>query len=107
MTGRITSRMTTAGRRWDARWRLDSGRKKSRTFATKKAAVAYLVKIVGRVHDGNYVEVRPVPMGDLFDRSLIHELDVRVHKGSIRASTARSYRSVLVEHLRTAFGHCR
>jgi integrase len=103
MQGWIISRTTTDGRRYDARWRVGPGKIKGKTFRRRKDADAYLTTMVKRVQDGSYVDVRPALMGEVFDRWLEHSLEVRVKEGSVKPSTAKSYRSMVAEHLRPAF----
>ena len=47
------------------------------------------------------------PHGQVFDAWLTSALEVRVKEGTLKASTATSYRSMVEEHLRPAFGHYR
>jgi integrase len=49
------------------------------------------------------VDVQPALMGQVFDRWIEHSLDVRRKEGSLKPSTAKSYRSMVDEHLRPAF----
>jgi integrase len=96
-----------APRRYDVRYRDLAGKQKARTFDRQKDAARFLAEVVRRVHDRTYVDVRPALMGQVFDRWLTHSLDVRVKEGSLAASTARSYRSMVSEHLRPALGDVR
>jgi len=108
MTGWIVTRTAADGsKRYDARWRIGPGKIKGKTFTKKKAAENYLNTMVGRVQDGSYIEVQSTMMGDVFDRWLEHSLDVRVKEGSLKPSTAKSYKSMVAEHLRPAFGSYR
>jgi integrase len=103
MKGWIITRDAKDGKkRYDACWWIGA-KKKSRTFSRRKDAETYLTNMVKRVQDGTYVDVRPTLMGEVFDRWLEHALDVRVKEGSLKPSTAKSYRSMLAEHLRPAF----
>jgi len=105
MKGWVVTRKAADGtKRYDARWRISPGKIKGKTFRKKKAAEHYLNKMVGRVQDGSYVEVQPTPIGYVFDQWVKLELDVRLKEGSLKPSTAKSYRSMLDEHLRPAFG---
>jgi integrase len=104
MTGWIVTRKAADGtKRYDARWRIGPGKIKGKTFTKKKAAEHYLNTMVGRVQDGSYVDVKPALMGQVFDRWVELELDVRLKEGSLKPSTAKSYRSMIDEHLRPAF----
>jgi integrase len=107
MQGWIVTRTAADGtKRYDACWRVN-GKIKSKTFTKKKAASTHLATMVKQVHDHTYVEVEPVPMATVFDQWLDRSLAVRVKDGSLKMSTAKSYRSMIEEHLRPAFGACR
>lgn len=104
MKGWIETRTAPNGsKRYDARWWIGT-KKKTRTFTRRKDADAYLTTMVKRVQDGTYVDVQPALMGEVFDRWLELALDVRMKEGSLKPSTAKSYRSMVEEHLRPAFG---
>lgn len=104
MKGWVISRDATDGsKRYDACWWIGA-KKKSKTFTKRKAADNYLTTMVKRVQDGSYVEVEPALMGEVFDRWREHSLAVRLNEGSLKPSTAKSYRSMIEEHLRPAFG---
>lgn len=105
MTGWIVTRTAADGsKRYDAKWRIAPGKIKGKTFAKRKAADRHLTNVVKKVQDGTYLDVQPVLMGEVFDRWLEHSLSVRVKEGSIKPSTAKSYRSMVAEHLKLAFG---
>jgi integrase len=107
MNGWIVSRKTKNGsKRYDAAWRAGS-KIKTKTFTKRKAADAYLTTMVKRVQDGSYVDVRPALMDEVFDRWRELALDVRLKEGSLKPSTAKSYRSMIEEHLRPDFGKYR
>jgi integrase len=106
MTGWIETRKTQAGQRYDACWRSGS-KKKSRTFQRRKDAERFLAAVVTHVHEGGYVDVKPMLLDKVLDLWLTGALEVRVKEGSLKPSTARSYRSMVEEHLRPAFGHYR
>ena len=104
MKGWVITRNAADGtKRYDACWWVGT-RKKSKTFTKKKAAENYLTAMVKRVQDGTYVEVAPALMSEVFNRWRDHSLEVRLKEGSLKPSTAKSYRSMLEEHLRPAFG---
>jgi integrase len=104
MKGWVITRTAADGsKRYDASWWIGS-KKKSKTFRKKRAAEHYLTTMVKRVQDGSYVDVQPAPMGAVFDRWLEHSLGIRLKEGSLKPSTAKSYRSMIEEHLRPAFG---
>ncbi len=108
MNGWVITRAAKDGsKRYDARWRIGPGTVKGKTFRKRKDADSYLTTMVKRVQDGTYVDVRPALMGEVFDRWLEHSLEIRVQEGSIKPSTAKSYRSMLAEHLRPAFASYR
>jgi integrase len=100
----VTRKASDGAKRYDARWRIAPGKVKGKTFTKKKAAENYLTTMVKRVQDGSYVEVQPALMGYVFDQWAKLELDVRLKEGSLKPSTGKSYRSMLNEHLRPAFG---
>ena len=105
MRGWVESRQTAAGEaRYDAILRVDGTKRRAKTFGTRKAADDWLTRMVGEVHAGTFVDVQPTVMSDVFDRWVIHALEVRVREGSLKRSTAGAYRSVLAQHLRPAFG---
>jgi integrase len=105
MKGWVVARTAADGsKRYDARWRVGPGKVKGKTFTRRKDADTFLTSMVKRVQDGTYVDVAPALMGEIFDRWLEHALDVRLQEGSLKPSTAKSYRSMVAEHLRPAFG---
>jgi integrase len=104
--GWIESRRTGGGVRWDACWRTGS-KKKSRTFERRKDAEKYLTAVVKHVHDGGYIDTKPMLMDKVFDEWLMTGLEDRVTEGTLKISTAKSYRSMVEEHLRPMFGHYR
>jgi integrase len=107
VTGFILTRVMRDGtKRYDACWRANN-RQRSRTFHRRKDAERYLATVVKAVHEGAYQEVRPIPMGELFDQWLSRSLEVRVKQGLLKPSTSKSYRSMVEAHLRPAFGEYR
>jgi len=98
----ITRGLADGSKRYDAVWRAN-GRQRSKTFQRAHDAEKFLADTVKKVHDNTYRDLRPVLVGEVFDRWLTHSLDVRVKEGSLKPSTAKSYRSMLEEHLRPAF----
>lgn len=104
MKGWIETRTASDGsKRYDACHWIATGKKKSKTFRRRKDADTYLTNMVKRVQDGTYVDVQPALMGEVFDRWLELDLAVRVKESSLKVSTAKSYRSIVAEHLRPAF----
>jgi integrase len=106
MTGTIITRTVNGEKRYDVRWRAN-GKQTSKTFTKKKAAERFLTTVIKSVHDGTYQEVKPMLVGPLLDRWIEHSLDVRVKQGLLKPSTAKSYRSMVKEHLRPAFAEFR
>lgn len=107
MTGWIVTRNAADGsKRYDVRVRLAPGKIKSRTFEKWKDANAYLISTTKLVIDGSYVDVKPTTMNEVFDR-WIETLEPRVQEGSLKTSAVSSYRSIVAQHLRPAFGTCR
>ena len=103
MTGTIVTRTLSDGRKvYDARFRGPDGQQVSKTFNKKKIAARFLTATTTRVHDGSYVGVRPVPVGTALD-GWLQSLELRVKEGSLRASTLRSYRAIVSNHLKPAF----
>jgi integrase len=107
MKGTVVTRTLKDGtKRYDAVWRAN-GKQKWRTFHRQKDADRFLTNAVKATHDGTYRDVRPLVVGDLFDRWLSESLDVRRKQGLLKPSTAKSYKSMLETHLRPAFGEFR
>jgi integrase len=107
MTGSVVTRTLPSGaKRYDATWRA-GGKQKWKTFTKRKDADRFLTTVVKRVQEGSYVDVKPLLVGALLDRWLTHSLDTRMKQGLLKPSTAKSYRSIVKEHLRPAFEHCR
>jgi len=102
----ITRTLADRTKRYDVRWRAN-GKQESKTFTRRKAADNFLTTVVKRVQDGTYQEVTPILVSQLLDRWLEHSLEVRVKQGLLKPSTAKSYRSMVREHLRPAFGEYR
>ena len=88
--------------RYDCLWRA-GGRQRSKTCVTRHEADSFLNSVVKATQEGTYTPVKPMRMGDLFDRWLTHSLDVRFKQGVLKPSTVKSYRSMLKTHLRPAF----
>src|SRR4030095_16946866 len=104
MKGWVVTRNAADGtKRYDARWRIAPGKIRGRTFNRKKDAEHYLTTMVGRVQDGSYVDVQPVPMGRVFDEWAALELDVRLKEGSLTPASGSSYRSRPAQPLRPPF----
>lgn len=107
MKGTVVTRTLKDGtKRYDAVWRVN-GKQKWRTFHRQKDADRFLANAVKATHDGTYRDVRPLAVGELFDRWLTESLDVRRKQGLLKSSTAKSYRSMLETHLRPVFGEFR
>jgi integrase len=92
--------------KYDAIWRA-GGKQRSKTFETKHKADRFLTNTVKDAQDGNYVQVQPISMGAVFDRWVANSLTVRKKQGALKPSTAKSYASMVRNHLRPAFEHCR
>jgi hypothetical protein len=93
-------------KRYDAMWRVN-GKQRAKTFTRQKDAETYLTETVKKITDNICRDLKPAPMGDVFDRWLAFSLDVRVKEGSLKPSIAKSYRSILEEYLRPAFAEYR
>jgi integrase len=106
MTGWIETRTVKDGaktdgspryaKRFDACFRA-GGRKKSKTFGTRKAAERFLVGVVGRLNDGTYREVVPEMFAAFATRWLAGLSD-------LKPSTRRAYASIVRARLIPAFG---
>jgi integrase len=104
MKGWVITRTARDGsKRYDAKWRIAPGTIKGKTFDKRKHADRFLTTMVKRVQDGTYIDLQPALMGEVFGRWLEHSLGVRLKEGSLKPSTAKSYRSMVDEHLRPAF----
>ena len=107
MKGTVVTRTLNDGsKRYHAVWRAN-GKQRWKTFHRRKDADLFLTGIVRSVHDGTYREVKPLLMNGVFDRWLSQWLEVQVKLGKPKPSTARTYRSIVRNHFRTAFGECR
>jgi hypothetical protein len=107
MTGSIDTRTLPSGaKRYDVRYRNAAGVQKTKTFTKLRAAETFKSNVAKSLADRTYIEVRPAPMAEVFDKWLAAK-DVDVQEGSLRASTARSYRSVVNTHLRPHFAGVR
>jgi len=102
----ITRELKDGTKRYDAVYRVN-GKQRQRTFRRQKEAEKHLADTVKKIHDNTYRDTKPARMGEVFDRWLAYSLEVRVKEGSLRPSTAKSYRSMLEEHLRPAFAEDR
>ena len=98
----ITRKLRDGTKRYDAIYRVH-GKQRQRTFQRQKDAAKYLAGTVKKVHDNTYRDIKPIRIGEVFDRWLANSLEVRVEEGSLRPSTSKSYRSMVEEHLRPAF----
>lgn len=93
--------------RYLASFRDDLGKQHGKIFARKKEAEQFLTKTVRSVDDGTYTNVRPVLMGEVFDRWVANCLVPGEQLGRIKLSTAIVSQSILKKHLRPAFGQYR
>jgi integrase len=84
-----------------------AGKKRWKGFPRRKDAERFLTATVKSIHDGSYQDVRPVLLGEVFDRWLTDSLQVRLNLGELKPSTSKSYRSMIAAHLRPAFGDYR
>jgi hypothetical protein len=107
MKGTIVTRILKNGsKKYNAVWRVD-GKQKWKSFERRKDADRHLADAVKATHDGTYKDVTPTRMNVVFDRWVSEWLTTRVMLGLIKASTAKSYTSMLSTHLRPAFGEIR
>ena len=102
----ITRELKDGTKRYDAIYRVN-GKQRQRTFRRRKDAEKHLAHTVKKIHDNTYRDLKPARMGEVFDRWLAYSLEVRVKEGSLRPSTAKSYRSMVEEHLRPALEEVR
>lgn len=87
------------GRRWRATW-LDAGRRRSKTFSSKDAAVAWLARVDVDQRAGTYISPHEVTVSEYGDRwvgSQIHQ----------RASTYSQMESRYRLHIRPTLGDAR
>jgi len=104
MQGSIYKRLLKDGTpRYYAVHRTPAGKQKTKTFQRRKDAERFLTNTVKMVQDGDYFDVKPQLMGDLFDHWLSHSLEVNLKLGKVKPSTAEVYRSTLKAHLRPFF----
>jgi integrase len=107
MTGAIFSRTLKDGsKRYDAVWRVD-GKQKWKMFHRKKDAERFLADAVKATYDGTYQDVTPALITIVLDRWMVESMKTRINQGLLKASTARSYTSMINAHLRPAFGAIR
>jgi integrase len=100
------SDVTKGDVKYDAIWQA-GGKQRSKTCSKMHDAEDYLRKVVGDTRDGNYTQVRPIPMSEVFDNWLENSLKLRKKQGLLKPSTVKSYGSMVRIHLRPAFERCR
>ena len=91
--------------RYDGSW-WAGGRKRSKTFSTKRDAERFLTGVVKETQEGTYQQTRRVPMSEVFAAWEEHLL-MRRQQGRLKFSSWKSYRSILHHHLYPAFAACR
>jgi integrase len=98
--------LADGGKRYDAVWRVH-GKLRQQSFKQEQEAKRHLVNTLKKLQGNGYRDVKGAPMGDVFDRWLEDSLAVRVNEGSLKPSTAKSYRNMVKTHLRPAFADYR
>ena len=76
-------------------------------FIKRKDAENYLTSQVRRCHDGTFQPVTPITVTALLDAWDDAAVEAAVQQGTLKPSTARSYRSMVRMHLKPAFGAVR
>ncbi len=103
MRGTIRPRTARDGSsRFDAIWRDSTGAQRSKTFASRRAAERFLS---GQISDRD-ADAAGLPArvdGAAWLDAFAADLEHRVARGTLKPSTAASYRSVLRRHIRPAF----
>lgn len=89
----------TAGKRWLARWE-EEGRRRSKVFATRNAAVAHLAQIDVDQRAGTHVLSSNLTVAEYGD----HWVKAQIHQ---RASSAAQMETRWRLHIKTALGHLR
>ena len=107
MKGSIVKRVGVHGVRYSCVWWVAGKQHWKSGFIRSKDAENYLNAQVRRVHDGTSQPVTPIMMKKLFDAWDDAAVTAAVKQGTLKPSTARSYRSMVRMHLTPAFGSVR
>jgi integrase len=107
MKGSIVRRIGKRGIRYSCVWWAAGKQQWKGGFVRRKDAENYLNAQVRRVHDGTYTPVEPARMTEVFAAWDDDAVEGGVKQGTLKPSTARSYRSVVRRHLIPAFGDIR
>ena len=107
MKGSIVKRVGARGIRYSAVWWVAGKQHWKGGFIRSKDAENYLNAQVRRVHDGTFQPVTPIAMSKLFEAWDTDAIEAAVKQGTLKPSTARSYRSMVRMHLKPAFGPIR
>jgi Phage integrase family len=107
MKGSIVKRIGVRGVRYSAVWWISGKQHWKGGFIRRKDAENYLTSQVRRVHDGTFQPVTPIKVEALFDAWEDAAVAAAVQRGTMKPSTARSYRSMVRMHLKPAFGFVR
>ena len=102
----LTRELADGSKRYDVHYRAD-GKQRCRTYTKKHDADKFVNSTIKAVSEGTYQHVKPILMGDLFDKWITDDLEYRRKLNALKASTAKSYRSMIKEHLRPAFAEHR
>lgn len=106
MRGSIRPRKGLRGTTYAAVYRDATGRQRWRTFATIRAAEAFLTTEVAERDTDRSGLPRSKP-GGLWLDAFTADLDARLARGSIKPSTVAAYKSLIARHIRPAFGRYR
>ncbi|HXG54011.1 MAG TPA: site-specific integrase [Vicinamibacterales bacterium] len=107
MKGSIVKRVGARGARYAAVWWSAGEQYWKGGFVRRKDAENYLNSQVRRVHDGTFQPVTPIKMRAAFEAWDDACINGALKQGTLKPSTARSYRSMVRMHLLPAFGDTR
>jgi integrase len=107
MKGSIVKRTGARGVRYSCVWWVSGKQHWKGGFIKRKDAEGYLNAQVRRVHDGTFQPVTPIAMEKLFTAWDAAVVEAGVKRGTLKPSTANSYRSMVRTHLKPAFGSVR
>jgi hypothetical protein len=107
MKGSIVKRIGVRGARYSCVWWAAGKQQWKGGFIRRKDAEQYLNAQVRQVHDGTYSPVTPARMKAVFAAWDDDAVEGGIKLGTLKPSTARSYRSCVRTHLLPAFGDVR
>lgn len=107
MKGSIVKRVGARGARYSAVWWVAGKQHWKGGFVRAKDAENYLNAQVRRCHDGTFQPVTPIMVSTMLDEWDDAAIAAAIQQGTLKPSTARSYRSMVRMHLKPAFGSVR